>query len=188
MGFSAILALVLPLLSKLPGMAGDYFKQKAELELEKLKTDRETEQARQQLAGEIARAQLELNKTMVAATGAYFKYFTFTMWFGPFMVGIISPSLSKEIFTNLAGMPEWYVQSCMLIMFTVWGISASAPVVTNIFTGLSSFLSSRREYKLEKARINRDAVFAQVKSKWFPKGMNQKQVNDLDSALDAGEQ
>lgn len=43
------------------------------------------------MAAEVAKAQLELNKTIVSATGSYFKYFTFFMWFGPFMIGTVSP-------------------------------------------------------------------------------------------------
>lgn len=184
-------ALLLPLLSTLGGKLGDYFKQKNDLEMERLQTQRQIEVAKQQMASEIAKAQVELNKTIVNATGSYFKYFTFIMWFGPFMIGTVSPSKAHDIFSNWAGMPDWYVQSCMLIMFTVWGISVSAPVVSNIFTGLGQFMAERkdakRDFEIQKAKINRDAVFAQVRAKWFPKGMNQQQVEDLDQALDDGE-
>lgn len=180
-------AILLPILAQLGGKLGDYFKQKNDLEMQRLETERQIEVAKQQMAADIAKTQMELNKTIIQATGSYFKYFTFFMWFGPFMIGTVSPSRAHDIFTNWAGMPDWYVQSCMLIMFTVWGISVSAPVVSNIFSGLGQFMSDRREYKLEKAKINRDAVFAEVRAKWFPKGMNKQQVNDLDKALDDGE-
>lgn len=180
-------AILLPVLSTLGGKLGEYFTQLNDLKKQELETQRQVEVAKQQMASEIAKAQLELNKTIVSSTGAYFKYFTFFMWFGPFMVGVVWPAKSAEIFQNLTTMPEWYVQSCMLIMFTVWGISVSAPVVGSIFSGLGRFMSERRDYKLEKARINRDAVFAKVRSKWFPKGMNQQQVNDLDEAITDGE-
>jgi len=188
MGFGAILGIILPLLSKLPGTFGEYFKQKQEVELQKLETERQIEIAKQQLASDTAKSQLELSKTMVAATGTYFKYFTFVMWFGPFMIGSVWPAKSKEIFENLAGMPLWYVQSCMIIMFTVWGISVSAPVVANVFSGISQFISDRRVFKLEKARINRAAAFNAVKSKWFKKGMTQPQVDEFNEILDKGEQ
>lgn len=187
MGFGAILALILPLLSKLPGAAGDYFKKQQELKLEELKTQREVEQARQQLASEMAKAQFELNKAIVTATGTKFKYFTFVMWFGPFMLTYIRPVWSQEIFKAWQTMPHFYFQSCMVIMFAVWGISVSAPAVASIFSNLGDFFAAKREYKLEKARINRDALFAKVKSSWFPKGMTQSQVDTLDAAIDEGE-
>jgi hypothetical protein len=190
-GFGAILALILPLLTKLPGAAGEYFKQKQEVQLEELRTQRAIEASKQQLAGELAKAQLELNRAIVSATGAKFKYFTFIMWFGPFMVGTVWPAKANDIFLNWASMPNWYVQSCMLIMFTVWGISTSAPAVANIFSSLTQYMSNRkdakRSFELAKAEINRKAVFDTVKAKWFPKGMNQQQVNDLDEAIDNGE-
>lgn len=187
MGFGAILALILPILAKLPGQAGEYFKQKADLQLEELKTKKEVELATRQMAQELAKSQFELNKIIVNATGTYFKYFTFIMWFGPFMFTYIRPVWSQEIFKAWATMPPFYFQSCMLIMFTVWGISVSAPAVSGIFTSLGQFFADRREYKLEKARINRDAAFTKLKSKWFPKGMNQTQVEDFNEVLDEGE-
>lgn len=156
MGF---LAFLLPLLSQLPGAIGKYFEQKNAIEAAKLEAARQIEMAKQQLAMEIAKSQLELNKTIVASTGSYFKYFTFIMWFGPFIVGVIAPKMGMDIFNNLKLMPEWYVQSCMLIMFTVWGISVSAPVISNIFTGLSDFFTAQR-----KVSFNRKLFYDTLRS------------------------
>lgn len=156
-------AALLPLLAGLPGMLGKFFQQRNDIESARIETERQVEMAKQQLAMEIARGEVDRSKAALTSTGSYFKYFTFFMWFGPFMVGVFSPSTAKDIFLNLQGMPEWYVQSCMLIMFTVWGISVSAPVVSNIFTGLGSFMANRRDYKLEKARINRKAYYDAIR-------------------------
>lgn len=183
---AAILAILLPLLAKIPGQIGEYFQTKQEIEKIKLDTERQLQLANLKLAGEVAKADLEKSKEIIKATGANFKYFTFFMWFGPFMLGVVWPSKAAEIFNNLSIMPQWYVESCMLIMFTVWGISVSAPVVGSIFSGLSSYMSGRREYKLEKAKIDRKAFFDGIK-KLFPKGMNQAQVDLFDRALDEGE-
>lgn len=184
-------ALLLPFLSTLGGSIGAFFKQKNDLEMAKIETDRQIEVAKQQMAADIARGQMDLNKTIVMATGSKFKYFTFFMWFGPFIIGTISPSRGHDIFQNWAGMPDWYVQSCMLIMFTVWGISVSAPVVSNIFTGLGQFMAGRkdakRDFELEKAKINRQAVFDDLRKNLFPKGMDQQEVQIIDNALDQGE-
>ncbi len=184
-------AFLIPLLAGLPGLIGKYFSEKNALEQAKLDTERQIELAKQQMASEIAKGQMELNKTIVQATGSKFKYFTFVMWFGPFMVGTIKPSWSHDIFVNLAAMPEWYVQSCMLIMFTVWGISVSAPVVSGIFSGLGNFFADRkdakRDFELAKAKINRAAVFEDLRAHLFPKGMNQQEVDIIDNALDEGE-
>ena len=175
-------AFLLPLLSSLPGLLGKYFTEKNNLEQARIETQRQIEVAKQNMAAEIAKGQMELNQTIVQATGSWFKYFTFIMWFGPFVIGVIAPAYSKEIFNNLNTMPEWYVQSCMLIMFTVWGISVSASTVGNIFSGLGTFMASRREYKLEKAKIDRKAFYAAIKSL---KGVvTQADVNSMEPVFD----
>jgi hypothetical protein len=182
----AILAIILPLLAKIPGQIGEYFQTKQEIEKIKLENQRQEVLAQAKLAGEIALANLEFQKVALASTGSMFKYFTFFMWFGPYMSQIIYPPLGKQIFDNMLGMPEWYAQSCVLIMFTIWGISVSAPVVSNIFTGLGHFFQARRDYKIEKAKVDRKAFFDGMR-KLFPKGMTPQQVEIMDNALDEGE-
>lgn len=177
-----ILMLLLPLLAKIPGMIGDYFSKLSDIQSAKVETERQIELAKQQYAAEVAKAQMALNQTIVASTSSNFKYFTFIMWFGPFMLGMVAPSLSKDIFANLTTMPEWYVQSCILIMFTVWGISVSAPVVNNIFSGLSNYVANSRAYKLEKAKIDRKAFFDALRKLKGP--LSQLEVDDQNKALD----
>ena len=152
-------ALLIPILAQLPGIIGAFFKQKNDLLTAQNEVQRQIELAKLEMAKEIATAQLNLNATIVQATSSLFKYFTFFMWFGPFMLGIIFPHAGKDIFINLAGMPEWYVSSCIAIMFTVWGISVSAPVVNGIFSGLGEFFSARRNHKIELAKIDRKAFY-----------------------------
>ena len=151
--------MILPLLSQIPGVVGESFKRMAEVQAARVEADRQIEVARQQLAGEIAKSQADLLVTVVASTSPKFKYFTFFMWFGPFMIGLVFPEYAATIFHNLGVMPEWYVTSCMTIMFTVWGIAVSQPIVSNIFSGVSNFFAARREYKLEKARIDRKSFY-----------------------------
>lgn len=186
MGF---LPLLFGLLSGLPGILGDYFKKKQELEQIKLETERQIALAQQQMASDIAKAESEIAVSRLGATGSYFKYFTFAIWFGPFISGVFVPRFAEGIFNNLAKMPVWYVQSCVMIMFAIWGIQVAAPVVANIFTNLGAYLSDKRDYKLEKARINRDAVFASLRNdpSFKGRGIDQATVVMVDKALDAGE-
>ncbi len=153
--------LLFSFLTGLPGALGEYFKAKNALALQQLQTQQAIALAQQQAAAEIAKGQMELNQEIVKSTGSYFKYFTFFMWFGPFMIGVVNPARADLIFKNLSGMPEWYVQSCMLIMFTVWGISVGGPVVANIFSGLTQYLGDRRADKIQmiKAKVDRTAYF-----------------------------
>lgn len=158
-------ALLIPLLAGLPGLIGKYFQQKNDILAAKNAGELQIELAKEQLAGEIAKAQLNLNATIVQSTSSPFKYFTFFMWFGPFMTGLVSPKFSADIFTNLAGMPEWYVTSCIAIMFTVWGISVSAPVINGIFSGLGDFFTEKRLHKLDMAKVDRKAFYDALRAK-----------------------
>lgn len=183
---TAILSIILPLLMKLPGALGDYFKGQQEITVLKQKAEIELQKANIELSKELAQARLDYQKASLKATGKKFKYFTFVLWFGPYMSQILYPPLGRQIFENMAGMPEWYAQSCVAIMFTVWGISVSAPVVANIFSGLGRFFRERQDYKIKKAEVDRKVFFDGIR-KLFPKGLNKAQVQVFDDALDKGE-
>lgn len=136
-------ALLIPLLASLPGFFGNLFKQKNDLLQAQNAANLQIELAKISLATEMAKAQMAEEAVIVSSTSQYFKYFTFFMWFGPFICGLVAPVYSTVIFTNLAQMPQWYVQSCMVIMFTVWGISVSADTVGSIFSSLAGFFADR---------------------------------------------
>ena len=176
-------AFILPFLAQLPGLIGNYFKQKNDLLTAQNEVQRQVELAKIDMAKDIAVSQLNLNATIIQSTSAYFKYFTFAMWFGPFMLGIVSPSLAAHVFINLGGMPQWYTESCVLIMFTVWGISVSAPVVNGVFSGLGDFFAARREHKLQLAKVDRKAYYDALRA---TKGMVlQDDVNEMEKVFDA---
>ena len=156
---AVIIAAASALFSKIPGLIGDYFKAKYELSKLQVTTASEIELARQKAAGQIAIAELGRAKETLKATGRNFKYFTFFMWFGPFMLGVLYPPGAVEVFHNLASMPEWYVQSCITIMFTVWGIAVSAPVISSIFSNLGNFFTQKRQFKLDKILADKKAFY-----------------------------
>lgn len=158
-------ALLIPILATLPGLIGKFFQQKNEILTATNEAARQIELAKIGMAKEIATAQLNLNATIVQATSSVFKYFTFVMWFGPFMVGLFAPHFSADIFNNLAGMPQWYVESCIAVMFTVWGISIGQPVVNGVFSGLGDFFAAKREHKLEMAKVDRKAFYDSLRLK-----------------------
>lgn len=154
-----LLLLLLPLLSQLPGILGTFFGQKNALAQAQVQADLAIAQAKIQLAGQIAQADMEVSKTIIGATNPTFKYFTFFMWFGPYILQIIWPSKGQIVFTNMAGMPEWYAQSCVAIMFTVWGISVAGPIVNNIFNSLGGFFQASRTDKIAMKAVDKKAFF-----------------------------
>lgn len=180
----AIFTALFSLLSSVPGQLGQYFKTKAEIEQVKIQTQKEIALTQLKAATDMSLAETDKSKASLSATSPTFKYFTFFMWFGPFIVGTVAPSYAHDIFTNLGAMPEWYVQSCMVIMFTVWGITVSKDAVAGIFTNLGSFFASRREHKEVMAKIDRKALFDDLKAGIFKQGMSQSQVDVVEKALD----
>lgn len=154
-----------------------------------MQTQMQIEMEKQKLAAELAKAEVERAKAALGATSQTFKYVAFGVWFGPYVVGLVSPSWSAKIFQNLAGMPEWYVQSVVLIMFTIWGISTASPVVTSIFSSMQEFFREKRSFKLEKAAtkaaIDRKAFFDGLRA---AKGyLTQADVDAGNKALDKSE-
>ncbi len=70
-------------------------------------------------------------------------------------------------------------------MFTVWGISVSAPVVNGIFSGLGDFFSAKREHKLQMAKVDRKAFYDSVRAqKGFVLGEDVKTAEIAFDAMD----
>lgn len=188
----AILTMLFGVLGKIPGAVGDYFKLKNETTLAKQQADLEIQRENIKLAAEVARSQFELQKAIVLSTGAYFKYFTFAMWYCPFLASTISEKWGQMIFHNWESMPQWYVTSCITIMFTIWGIQVSAPVVTSIFQGVAQFFAERkdakRNFQLEKEKLFNDKLAYEKARELFGGTMNQATVDVLKQIFEAGAQ
>lgn len=181
----AIMSVLYSLLGTLPGAIGSYFSKKQEISELKMEMDSQLELARIKIDGQMDAAEAETAVKRLDATSQTFKYFTFFMWFGPFMSGLVSPKISSFIFTNMLQMPQWYTESCVMIMFAIWGISVATPVVSTIFSNLGSFLQDGRTHKENIAKINRSSFYEALK---HLKGtVSTKDEAQLDKALDAGE-
>jgi hypothetical protein len=180
-------ALLIPLLASLPGLIGNFFKQKNDILQAQAEVQRQIELAKIDMAKDIAVSQMNLNATIIQSTSPVFKYFTFAMWFGPFVLGIIDPTRAAVIFNNMGGMPQFYVTSCVAIMFTVWGISVSANAINGIFSGLGDFFSARRDYKLEKAKVDRKAYYDSLRvNQGYVTGDDVKRAEAIFDQIDKG--
>lgn len=145
-------------------------KQEAEHKIQQL-------QIAQQLKSQEIVEESKVNQERLRSTGRWFKYFTFFMWFGPFMSAFVLPEYGITVFKALEQQPDWYVQSCTMIMFAVWGISVSRETVSNVMGNLGHFLKQRRLQKNV-----RKLFFDAVRSNAGP--MSQEEVNALNIALD----
>ncbi len=150
-----MLGLLLPLLTKLPGLVGGFFKDKNDLHKirEKTKLAKEAtrlaeQQARKDIAMKTIEAELERGSQQIKATSKTFKHITFFLFMSPFMLAMIAPQYSTELFARLGLLPHWYVETVMVLMFAVWGISVSKDVISNIFRNLGTFMLRRQQNKL----------------------------------------
>lgn len=167
------------------GPIGQWIKGKQELQLLQQETTRQLAMQQLKMATEGVKADGVAANTRLKSTGRYFKYVTFIMWFIPFVTCLVSPTASSAIFNNFNQMPAWYSQSCVLMMFAVWGISVSAPVVSSIFSSLGSYIADGRAHKENLAKLNRPEFYNTLRSE---KGaLSEQEVAQIDKALDAAD-
>lgn len=137
--------LLFGVLGNLPGILGDYFKSKNDLEKAKLEAQVAIEQAKVQQAAAYATADLEKGNTLLGVTSPRFKQFTFVVWFLPFALAMIAPNYAKIIFENLQILPVWYTQTAITLLLSVWGINVASGVIASIFTNVVQFMDIRRQ-------------------------------------------
>lgn len=186
MWFTALLPLFSAIFGE-NGPLGQYFATKAkqvqadeELALAKIKADTDAIVSGNQATTDQTRDKLN-------ATTQHFKQSTFYMLVVPMAFSIFFPKHAQILWSNFELIPVWYRTLFGAVYCTIWGIPLATGYIGGIFSGIGNVIQNNQDHKIEMAKINRDAVFAQVRAKWFPKGMSQSQTNDLDSALNAGE-
>lgn len=181
----AILSILLPILSNLPGQIGDYFKRKDELQKIRLETEKLIAIKTQELAAIVAQAEAEKSATLIKSTSARFKYITFFMWFSPFILTLIYPAYGLVIFERLALMPGWYAESVVYLMMVVWGAQISQPVVAGIFDGLKQFFREKRIFKAATSEfVDNTALFELIRSMMPNKRLSQSQVDRINDVIE----
>lgn len=180
--------MIIPLISGLlgeNGPLGQYFKSKAA-----------QVQAEQQLRLEILKSQTEAAKAEVqqvadrlGSTSQEFKQYTFWFIAVPVVITMCpwTSLFAVTMWHNFTLIPEWFQILFVSVYSSIWGLPIAKEYLGGMFRSLSAARESSREYKLEKARINREAAYAVLRSKLFPKGMSQDQVNVFEQVFDAGE-
>ena len=183
-------AALLPLISGIFGSDGvitQYFKTKADIrqkeqdfKLALLESDiRKATQERQSDSEDV--------KNRLNATSEGFKQSTWYFFAALIVFSVLFPSKATVMWQNLNIVPDWVQNTFVAMTLVTWGINPVKNGISWFKETAGEALQSRREYKIEREKIKRDVVFASIKEKWFPRGMNKQQVEDLDKALDAGE-
>lgn len=181
---------LLPLLSGLfgeNGPLGQYFKTKAaqvqaeqdyKLALLKSNTDLAIQQS---VADTTQRA------NNLGATTQGFRQGTFYWISAIIFYSIIFPEKATALWTNFNQIPQ-FIQYIYIAMISVtWGLPVAKENIGLMFSSIGNAVSAHRDFKLEKAKINRKVVLDDIRKELFPNGMTQAQVNVFDHALDMGE-
>ena len=182
--------IITTLLSLLTGAFGpimQWAKRKQDLALAKQEAEQRIQLQMLKNEGIVEESEARNTQSRLAATSQTFKYITFVMWFYPFVVCQIAPTYATRVFTSLDILPGWYTNSCVIIMFAIWGISVTAPVVTGMFSNLGSYIQGRREHVERVASINRGAVFNELRKDARNGKLDDNFVKIVDKALDAAE-
>lgn len=184
----AFLLALMPLLGGLTQPLKDYFGYKQKIAV----ADQEFKLAALKAQSEaiIAQTTADTNQraAYLGATTQGFRQGTFYFLVCPVILSIVLPSYAQIMWTNFESIPEWFRVLFVSVYSVIWGLPVAKEYIGGMFASLGNAVSNRREYKLEKARINREAVFAGLRKGIFQKGMTQAQVDVISAALDEGEQ
>ncbi len=167
------------------GPIGEWIKRKQELQMLEQETNRQIAMQQLKMATEGVKADGVAANTRLKSTGRYFKYFTFFLWFTPFVMCLINPAASAVIFNNFSLMPAWYSQSCVLMMFAIWGISVSAPVVNSIFSSLGNYIADKRVHQQTMAKLNRPEFYNSLRAQRG--ALSEQEVAQIETALNVSE-
>lgn len=141
---------ILTIIQGIAALIGQGFKQYQDRKIAEHEVIKAQLEAQRQLAMEKERAALELGREQIKATSSWFKHITFIMWFGPFILTTFLPEHGKAIFENWQVMPEWYAQSCVAIMFIIWGVQVGREYISNIFATAGAFFKKRSNMQFQR--------------------------------------
>lgn len=142
--------LLFSFLSAIPGAFGKYFDNKTQIELQRQQNILALEQERSKLVAQGIIAQSDLGQEQIRATSTWFKQTCFLLLLAPIVITCFDDAWGSRIFNSLNIVPEWYIAIVSTLYFAIWGINSDK---------VASLVQSRREFKLEKLRINRQAYW-----------------------------
>ncbi len=160
-------------------MQAQAIRDQSALELETLKNQ-----------GVEARYESEAATSRLRMTGSTFKYIMICMWFYPWVMVQFSIEQSTKIFTNMATLPPFYSESCVMIMFAILGIPVGAKMATTVFDAVTGYYQGKRgaQYGHEQrmVELNRDKIFEDLRVSLGGK-LDQKTVDIVNKAINAGD-
>lgn len=124
------------------------------------------------------------------STGHAFKYILVAMWFYPWVMVQFSQTQALKIFTNMAALPTFYSESCVMIMFALLGIPVGAKMANTVFGAVTGYYQNKRNaqygHEQKLAAIDREKVFDSLRESLNGK-LSQSTVDIVNKAINAGD-
>ena len=165
--------LLFSFLGSLPGAFGKYFDNKTQVELQKQANELAIEQEKSKLIAQGIITQGELGQEQLKATSPLFKQVMYWLILAPVVITCIDPVKGKLIFDSLNIVPEWYIFIVSTLSLAIWGINSDK---------VQTIIQARRDYKLEKLRINRQQYFDEKRK--IQGSLSQQEVDEDNKLLD----
>lgn len=175
-----------PLLGNIPGLIGQYFNKKADVELANVEYQKALAQAQITQVQEMAKLQLSYQTTALGSTSPIFKQHIFWFLSIPILLSVILPASAANMWHNLSLIPESYWTLYSAIVLTIWGIPVASGVVAKAFSGLSEYAYNKQSNKLEIQKVSgeqyKKALFDTIRAVKGP--LSPKDVSAISKTLD----
>lgn len=123
---------LLSLLGGLPGILGQYFTTKAQIQLAQIQTD------------------AQMATSQIAMTSSKFKQWMIIILFTPFLMSLLSHTATLSIFNNISILPQWYLEECVVVFNTILGINVGLGFVGSMVNHIAVFLTHKNDLQNKK--------------------------------------
>ncbi len=186
MWFAALIPLISGLLGQ-NGPLGQYFKIKSDT----IAAENNYKLQMLQAQTEQAKADVQQVSDRLNSTSQDFKQSTFWFICVPVVVTMCpwTSNFAATMWANFTLIPEWFQTLFVSVYCSIWGLPIAKEYLGGMFKSLGNAIDAKREFKLENARINKQAFYSSLRNapQFIGKGLDQNTVDMLDKAIDAGE-
>lgn len=167
----------------------DYFAYKKEVRAAEQEVELATLQATTERIKSDNDSRTEELKARLDSTTRKFKQNTFYYLLIPCLFSMLFPDKAEQMWANFSVMPEWFRVLFVSVYSSIWALPLTKEYLGGMFSSAAKGLESRREYKLEKAKINREAAYAVLRAapQFRGRGLDQATVDTMEAVFNAGE-
>jgi hypothetical protein len=175
------------ILGKIPGVFGEYFNKKADIEKASLEYQRAVLDSQRLMAEAAAQAQLEYQTVALQATTPLFKQRLFWFLSVPIILSVALPDKAEVMWHNLSLIPDNYWALYSAVVCTIWGLPVAGNAIAKIFNGFTSYSSDKRADKIELQKVSSEQYKKALTDAWrLHNGpLSAAEVAKIDKTLDA---